>query len=232
MAGHNKTSAERVICEQEGCSKDYASKSGMKDYMKKTHQNMVMSIVQDVVNFLSPQPVRNASPVGLSTSPKELFTAGEVLYNASERIELIEALKQPIVPGGNWLRSTLPSGDLDNMLKQADTATKVQEPHTKAYTNVMTCAQCMLGKEENRKQTLLHKADKMARRTLQKGYNRLEQELRECRAMLNVKTNEVVVLTERLKTKEAAEAVGTSEAESPEVVEETVKTLRNVNVVE
>ena len=81
---------------------------------------MVMSIVQDVVNFLSPQPVRNASPIGLSTSPKELFTRGveeeitqeQVLYKASERHELIEALKLTIVPGGNWLRNTRPSGKI------------------------------------------------------------------------------------------------------------------------
>ena len=233
MAGNNKT-CERVICEQVGCGKDYASKSGMKEHMKKTHQNMVMSMVQDVVNFLSPQPVKNAAPINLTQLPKALFRASENeegeetddqdLYNAGERHDMIEALKLPIVPGGDWLKKTLPSGDLQNLLKQVEINEKHQEPQEKSSSNHMTCAQCMLGKEENRKQNQLHKADKQARRTLQKGYNRLEQELRECRDMLNDKINEAAVLTQRLKTKEDAEAIKESEPESPDVVEETVKT--------
>ena len=86
----------------------------------------------------------------------------------------------------------------DNRLKQADITRQNQEPQTKAFTNVMTCAQCMMGKEENGKQNRLHKGDKMARRTPQKGYNRLEKELSN---MLNDKTNVVAVLTQRPKTK-------------------------------
>ena len=136
MAGNNKTSGERVICEQDGCGKDYASKSGMKEHMKKTHQNMVMSMVQDVVNFLSPQPVKNASQKTLHKSPKELFTACEneeedstdeqVLYNAGEKHDILEALKLPIVPGGDWLRNTLPTGDLNKMLKQVESNKKIK----------------------------------------------------------------------------------------------------------
>ena len=85
---------------------------------------------------------------------------------------------------------------------------------------------CMLGKEEIRKHALIHKADKQARRTLQKGYNRLEKKFNECRSMLYDKTNKVVVLTQRLKSRERedAEAFRSSESESPEVVKEVVET--------
>ena len=87
------------------------------------------------------------------TSPKslkELFTASEdeesdnqVLISAVERQDIFEAPKQPIVPGGDWLRNTLSSGDLDGMLKQVQSKTKVKEPHSKPSINVMTCAQCL-----------------------------------------------------------------------------------------
>ena len=145
---------------------------------------ILLSMVQDVMNFLSPQPAKIAEPVALPRSPKELILASEteeeeeVIYNAGERHDIVEALKFPIVPGGDWLRKTLPSGDLDNMLNQIHGRKQVQEPQAKPPSNIMTCTRCMLGKEESRKQTLLHKADKQARRTLQKCYNRLEKELK------------------------------------------------------
>ena len=226
MSGNNKTSGERVFCEQDGCSKDYASKSGMKEHMKKNHQNVVLSMVQDVVNFLSPQPTKNSEPINLTKSPKALFVANEneeddeVLYIVVERHDVVEALKLPIIPGGDWLKSTLPSGDLDKMLNQVHSHKQVEDPQTRKSPNVLTCAQCMLGKEEIRKQTLLHKADKQAKRTLQKEYKKLETELSECRMMLNDKTKEVVVLAQRLKTKESAQSVKESESE---VVEEVVE---------
>ena len=178
MSANNKTSTERFMCEQDGCGKDYASKSGMKEHMKKIHQNIVLSLVQDVVNFLSPQPNKNAEPITLPKSPKELFTTNESeededtdeedLIIAGERHDLMEALKLPIVPGGDWLRKTLPSGSLDEMLKHVHSHKKVQEAPPKPTPKILTCAQCMLGKEENRKQALLHKADKMAKKNTTK----------------------------------------------------------------
>ena len=69
MTGPTKT-ADRVSCEEENCHKDYASKAGLKDHMKKVHQSVVLSLVQDVVNFLSPQPARVAETI-TATSPLE-----------------------------------------------------------------------------------------------------------------------------------------------------------------
>ena len=69
---------------------------------------------------------------------------------------------------------------------------------------------------------------------LQKGYNRLEKDLIKCRSMLSDKTKEVILLTQRLKSKEAAEEVRSGKLEEPEIVEEAVQTAgdyKNVNAV-
>ena len=143
MAVQNKSTSERCHCDQEGCKKDYASKAGMKDHMKKTHQNVVLSIVQDMMNFLSPQAAKVAEAAPLSMSPKELFNNSDheddkVLQEAvddadlfviSERSEEIEALKLSIVPGGDWLRTTLPSGDLDKMFEDVKNREKNNQKH-------------------------------------------------------------------------------------------------------
>ena len=176
------------------------------------------------MNFLSPRPSTDLSPEITRSSPKELFQRNDdddqAMYNSEERRDIFEALRTPIVPDKEFLTRTLPVCELSSMLEIAQS----KKGSTEAVSNVMTCAQCVMGKEENRKQNLLHKADKMVRRTLQKGYNRLDKELRECREILDNKTKEVVVLTQRLKTKEDAETVGTNGAQSPEIVEEIVKT--------
>ena len=214
MAGQNKTLSERVVCEQEGCKKDYASKAGMKDHMKKMHQNVMLSIVQDVMNFLSPQAPKVAESVPLALSPKELFSNeneeedaimqeavdDQDIYSIAERSEQIEALKLPIVPGGDWLRDTLPSGNLDNMLKQVQSR-KIAETHDKPPSQKMTCVECVLGKEENRKQDMLNKANKQANKTLQKEFQKKDMELKECRELLHEKNKRSCISHTKTKNK-------------------------------
>ena len=103
--------------------------------MKKVHQNVVLSLVQDVVNFLSPQPARVAEPMTV-TSQQELFREVEnseyeaaiqeavedqEMYDTAARAAEIKALKVPIVSDGDWLSNTLPSGALSSMLGEVKT---------------------------------------------------------------------------------------------------------------
>ena len=163
--GNESKSSDRVMCQEDGCNKDYASRSGMKEHMKKTHQSVVISMMQNVVNFLSPQ-TNKVSEVETLTSPKELFTESDndeeeealneaiddhEIYRTAERAAQIEALKVPITPDGEWLSHTMPSGDLNQLLAQAGNQKYPQEASKKAPANVLTHAQCVLGKEENKK---------------------------------------------------------------------------------
>ena len=213
MTSGTKTS-ERVKCVENDCEKDYASKSGMKDHVKKAHQSLVQ-VVQDVVNFLTPQS-QKVSEIVVLASPKELFPVADMeedeaaieeagedvdIYLATKRAEEIEAVKVPIVPDGNWLSNTLPSGDLSTMLMQVNTKTTTKEAPEKVTQNQLSCVQCLIGKEENKKQNLLNKANNKANRDLRKELANKMNELKECRELLAQRTKEVVDLKSRLETR-------------------------------
>ena len=233
MAGETKSS-DRVNCEDKDCNKNYASKAGMKDHMRKTHQSVVLSLVENVVNFLSPQ-VDKVSEVVVLKSPRELFTESDneediealheacedqEIFDAAVRADNIEALKVPIVPDGDWLSHTMPSGDLRKMLENVEN--KKEEASRKAPPKALTCVQCVLGKEENKKQDLLYKGLKQAKATLKKGFNRLESELKECQVLLDESKKEVMILKQKLETKQRREEL--IPTEPVEIVEEVVTT--------
>ena len=90
-----------------------------------THQSVVLSLVENIVNFLSPQ-VDKVSEIVSLTSAKELFSEtdneeddealheackDQEMFDAAARAENIETLKVPMVPAGDWLSQTMPSGD-------------------------------------------------------------------------------------------------------------------------
>ena len=153
-----------------------------------------------MVNYLSPQPSKDATSPIILSSPRVLFTDSDEdadlceavddqeIVAVAQRQEEIEALRVSIIPDSDFLARTLPAGQLSDMLKQVQTKDKTfralekNAPHTK-----MTFAECVLGKEENKKQNLVNKADKQAKKTLQKGFNRLTAELKECRSLLEEK---------------------------------------------
>ena len=52
----------------------------------------------------------------------------------------------------------------------------------------MTCVECVLGKEEKRKQDMLNKADKKAKKTLQKDLQKTDMDIKEGNDLFNEKT--------------------------------------------
>ena len=69
---------------------------------------------------------------------------------------------------------------------------------------------------------MVHKALKESKRTLRKGFNRLESELKECQDLLDKSNKEVLVLRQKLETKQRSEELNSKEP--AEIVEELVTT--------
>ena len=136
-----KPSGERVTCEEEDCNKSYANKYNMKEHMKKNHQSVAQSLVTSVVNFLSPQPNKEASTNVNISAAKELFVDSEddnvALNTAADDMELLqsefshelEVTMVPIMPEKEWLHNTMPAGDLSKALGQVQNINKATEKH-------------------------------------------------------------------------------------------------------
>ena len=99
-----------------------------------------------------------------------------------------------------------------------------------AAPRLLTCAQCVIGKEENKKQTLLHKAANQANRLLQKEFKKVTVELNECRDLLKEKTKETVVLKTKLESKESSST--TKNSDKVDVIEEAVETAGDFKTCE
>ena len=240
MAGVTKPSGERVLCEEEDCNKSYANKYNMKDHMKKTHQSVVQSIVTSVVDFLSPHRNKDAfSNIDVS-SPKELFVDNEedtdALNEAGDDLEIIqtgvrheqiELLKIPIVPEKGWLTNTMPAGELSKALGQLQNRSQTSEAPAASLKKSLTCVECHVGRETNREQdrklksqSIKLKAETKAHKDLQKWYKQQDENLTQCRQLLDNKTKECVVLQKKLETiQQSNELIVT---ENAEVVEEVV----------
>ena len=115
----------KIPCPSEDCDKTYVNKTSLTKHVKNIHDSVLKDgLFQGVMNFLSPRPSTEANPEIALSSPKELFQEIEDeddqdLYNSEERRDIIEALKVPIVPDSDFLRRTLPAGDLSNLLEMA-----------------------------------------------------------------------------------------------------------------
>ena len=64
---------------------------------------------------------------------------------AAERHERIEALKLPKVSDSDFLRRTLPAGQLSGLLDCVNSNNKPKEAHNKNAPKQMTCAEYVLG---------------------------------------------------------------------------------------
>ena len=78
----------------------------------------------------------------------------------AERHEIIEALRMPQFPDGDFLLKTLPAGVLSDMFNTVSNKIKPKDTPVKDAPQKMTCAECVLGKEENKKRKLLSLNDK------------------------------------------------------------------------
>ena len=229
QAAENKT---KLSCPSDNCQKEYIRKQSLTNHIKSIHQ----SLVQGVVNYLSPQPSKDATSPVILSSQRVLFTDNDEdiadlneavddqeVVRVAQRHEEIEALRVSIIPDSDFLTRTLPAGQLSDMLTHVPTKNQTSRASDKnAPPKQMTCAECVLGKEENKKQNLINKADIQAKRTLQKGFNRLTAELKECRSLLEEKTKEVVVLKQTIETKNSSDQLRSNKLN--DIVEEVVKT--------
>ena len=148
----------------------------MTKHVKNIHDSVIKDgLVQGVINFLSPRPPKDPESEVPILSQRELFQGNndedddELLYNSEERRDAINALRIQIVPDKDFLRRTLPAGELTSMLAMAQINKIPVEAPSKPPPKQLTCAECLLGKEVNREQDRKHKdAEKTHKATEQK----------------------------------------------------------------
>ena len=238
QAAENKT---KLPCPSDNCQKEYTRKQNLTNHIKSIHQ----SLVQWVVNYLSPQPPKDKTSMSVLASKRELFTDSEdenadlnealddqEVFGVAQRYEEIEALRMPIIPDKDFLTKTLPAGQLSDMLKNVQTQNQTARAPEQSAPQKLTCAECLLGKEVNREQERKHKAleethktfvraSEEQHKTTQKLYKKMELELKDTRKVLNIKTKECSDLQNKLGTKPNSKEA--DQIEIAEVVEEPVK---------
>ena len=157
QAAENKT---KLPCPSDNCQKEYTRKQNLTNHIKSIHQ----SLVQGVVNYLSPQPSKDATPPIVLSSPRELFTESDddnadlneavddqEICGVAQRYEQVESLRLPIIPDGDFLTRTLPAGQLSTMLKYVQPNNQTSRASKQIPPKKLTCAECLLGKEINTK---------------------------------------------------------------------------------
>ena len=171
QAAENKT---KLPCPSDNCQKEYTRKQNLTNHIKSIHQ----SLVQGVVNYLSPQPSKDTNPLTVMPSPRLLFTDNDEdnidlnealddqeIVSVAQRHEEVEALRVHITPAGDFLTRTLPAGQLSSMLKHAQTNNQISRAPEKNAPQKLTCAECLLGKEVNREQERKHKTLEQTHKT-------------------------------------------------------------------
>ena len=164
QAAENKT---KLSCPSDNCQKEYIRKQSLTNHIKSIHE----SLVQGVVNYLSPLPSKDATSPVILSSQRELFTdndediadlneavGDQEVVGVAQRQEEIEALRVPIIPDGDFLSRTLPAGQLSTMLRYVQTQNQMSRTPEQSAPKKLTCAECLLGKEINREQERKHKA--------------------------------------------------------------------------